>query len=77
MTKVIQEKSDICHNNFLSAFPEPGPRPLKSEEEIENGKEAIKNKNIIKTKNVETDLGEEEDNTEETIDEQTYISTNR
>merc|ERR1719500_1668972 len=34
---------------FFPASPEPGPRPLKTEAEIEDGKEAFTNNNIVKT----------------------------
>ena len=46
-----------CKKGFtcciFSASPEPGPRPLKTEAEIEAGSEAFTNNNIVKNKTEE------------------------
>jgi len=59
---------------FFPASPEPGPRPLKTEAEIEDGKEAYTNNNIVKNEEKvqedEENEGEGEDASEDYIDEQ-------
>ena len=47
------------------ASPEPGPRPLKTEAEVEDGKEAFTNNNIFKT---EEKVQEDEENEREVED---------
>lgn len=58
----------------FSASPEPGPRPLKTEAEIEDGKEAYTNNNIVKNEEKvqedEENEGEGEDASEDNMDEQ-------
>ena len=58
----------------FSASPEPGPRPLKTEGEIEDGKEAFTNNNNVKTEETiredEENEGEVEDGSEDFMDEQ-------
>ena len=54
------------YSTAFSASPEPGPRPLKTEAEIEDGKEAYTNNNIVNEENE----GEGEDASEDYMDEQ-------
>ena len=62
--------------SLFSASPEPGPRPLKSEAEIEAGSEAFTNNNIVKNETEEKDReegdvkGEKEDISEDHLDDE-------
>ena len=71
-----------CFHDVFSASPEPGPRPLKTEVEIEAGAEVYTNNNIVKTetgerllKDLEEEVkGEEEDVSEDHDEHQTCLS---
>ena len=60
--------------SLFSASPEPGPRPLKTEAEIEAGREAFTNNNIIKAEERDREgedvKGGKEDISEDHIDDE-------
>ena len=72
----MQISKKRCSHVVFLASPEPGPRPLKTEAEIEAGSEAFTNNNIVKNETEEKDgegedvKGEKEDISEDPIDDE-------
>ena len=63
--KYVTSVSSFPSFYAFPASPEPGPRPLKTEAEVEDGKEAFTNNNIFKT---EEKVQEDEENEREVED---------
>ena len=69
-------KKRCCSHDVFSASPEPGPRPLKTEAEIEAGSKAFTNNNIVKNETEEKNQdggdvkGVKEDISEDHIDDE-------